>query len=879
MSQLRRGLARVVDFFRRRSLDRDLDEELQAHLDMAAADYRSRGLSEAEAMRQARVDLGGVAQLREARREVRGLPWLDCFLLDLKLAVRRLRKSWGLSLVSVLAMTVAIGLSTVVFAFIETVFWPKLPLPHGGRIVAVQTWHVEEGRRHATDRRDFDRWRDALETVEEIGAFRSGERQVAFGEDATRQWLAEISASAFRVAGTPPLLGRTLVEADESASAPPVAVLGWDLWSSRFAGDTSVLGEPLEIGGTSHTIVGVMPRGFAFPVNHSLWIPLRSGDATPIDPGPYGTTFARLDELATRDDLQAELSSLGTVRESTAEATFDVRAMPYTYAFTDDLEPSTVQRGLRLVVVFLVLLLLPPCANVAVLVYARIAARREEFAARFALGAGRSRIVAQLFTESLALSAVASALALAIARLVLARLEQRLGSTLDGAPPFWMDFGLSLRTTIFAVLLGVVAATVAGLWPALQATGRRMRLGSSLLGSRSVAQLGATWTFLVVVQVGASMAVLPSSVEMAWGTLRASLADPGIEADRFLTARLLPGDAASASGLDLAAWLEELRASPLVDAASASRHVPGSEAWSRLEVETDPDSGSAETSQTFSARINRVHPDFLETLEHRQLLGRGLGPGDFGSPAAVAVIDQRFAARHFAGVEPLGRRVRARSGDAARWWEIVGIVDDLPSHKLHGTLYVPALPLSDDGPADDLAVTLRLQSADSLEAAAAHLRSTTAAALPGHRLDEIRTLEEIYRRESLGDDVGALVLLLATAVVLLLSAAGMSALAAFTVQQRRHEIGVRAALGGQSSRLLYAVFRRAGMQLLLGALVGAALATFVDVYFPIEEAGGRNLPFIVPAAGALLLIVGLTAVLGPARRALRLEPVDVLRQG
>ncbi|MEM1245565.1 MAG: ABC transporter permease [Acidobacteriota bacterium] len=875
MSELRRGLARMHAFVRRRTFDEELDAEIAAHLEMAAADYRARGCSEAEAQRRARVDLGGVAQLREASREVRGLPWLESLTLDVKLALRRLRSAWGLSLVSVVAMTVAIGLATVVFAFLETVFWPRLPVPEGDRLVAIQTWLVEDGRRHATDRRDFDRWRLSLRAAEEVGAFRTRERSVAFSQDVRRQPLAEISASGFRLAGAPPHLGRALVDDDEEPGAPAVAVLGWPLWISRFGQDADIVGKSLEIDGRSHTIVGVMPEGFSFPVNHALWIPLRSSDSAALDPGPYGTTFARLAPGTTRDALQAELDALGTARERRAGETFELRAMPYSYAFTDDLEPGAVQWALRLVVVFLVLLLLPPCANVAVLVYARIASRREEFAARYALGAGRARIVAQLFVESLVLSLFAAAIALACARLVLELLEARLGSALDGAPPFWMHFGLSPRTVLFAVALGVVAALIAGLWPALQATGPRMRLGSSLLGSRSVVQLGATWTFLVIVQVGVSMAVLPSACELAWGTVKTSLAGTGLDAERYLTARVLPADAPTEpADVDPVPWLQALSAGPSVESAGVSHRLSGVEPWARLEIEATKGSTVDETA-TLSARVNHVGSEFFVTVETPQLMGRGFAPADFAAEARSAIVDQRFVERHFGDRDPLGQRLRAAGSDLANGWEIVGVVGNLPAYKTHGTVYVPA----ESPPSGEFAVTLRLRRTDDVQAAASHLRAVTVARLGGYRLDEVRTLSETFQRERLGNSLGATVVVLATFVVLLLSAAGMSALASFTVQQRRHEIGVRVALGGQSTNLLAGVFRRVAVQLLLGALLGAALATFVDARFPIDQAGGRNVPFVVPMAAVLLVCIGLVSALGPARRALRLDPVDVLRNG
>lgn len=260
--------ARIRGFLRPGDLDSDFDREIAAHLDMAEEDGIRRGLSYDEARRTARVQLGGITQLREASRAAWGLPWLDGFALDARLGLRMLRRSWGLTLAGGLAMTIVITIAAVVFVFLDEFMGRTAPpLDEGERVVALQTWDTEAHRRRETSRQDLERWGATLRSVADVGGFQTSERRlIVAGRPAEWVRVAEITASGFRLARVAPLIGRWIDEADAHLAASPVVVIGYDVWQSRFASDAAVIGQTVRLGASVHTVVGVMPQGFAFPV-------------------------------------------------------------------------------------------------------------------------------------------------------------------------------------------------------------------------------------------------------------------------------------------------------------------------------------------------------------------------------------------------------------------------------------------------------------------------------------------------------------------------------------------------------------------------------------------------------------------------------------
>ena len=424
-----------------------------------------------------------------------GISWLD-----VKLGFRMLVRYPGLTLVGGLAMAFAIAIGAVVFEFVTILVHPSLPLDDGDRIVGIRNWDVAASREDPRALHDFVTWREELESIEDLGAFHTLQRNLVTGEGAPEPVIVTaISASAFRVARVPPLLGRSLIEADEQAGAPMVVVIGYGLWQTRFGGDPEVVGRTVRLGTEQTTVVGVMPEGFEFPVSDNLWLPLR---LNVLDyergQGPAIRVFGRLAPGVTLDEAQAELTTIVSHAATAfpdADEHLQSQVMLYPLLILDTSGmislgsitlSQSLERGLMYSInAFYLMFLVLVCGNVALLMFARAATRENEIAVRNALGATRSRIVAQLFAEALVLGGVAAVVGLAAAGFVLKwGLVVADGNLTEGGRlPFWFDDSLAPATVLYAGGLTVLGAVIAGVVPALKLTrGLEARLRQAAVG-------------------------------------------------------------------------------------------------------------------------------------------------------------------------------------------------------------------------------------------------------------------------------------------------------------------------------------------------------------------------------------------------------------
>jgi hypothetical protein len=469
-----------------------------------------------------------------------------------------------------------------------------------------------------------------------------------------------------------------------------------------------------------------------------------------------------------------------------------------------------------------------------------------------------------------------------------------------------MTFDISSRTLLFVAGLAVAGAGVSGLIPALQATKRLARLGVGALAGRTSLRLGATWTTLVIAQVAFSVGVLPLAAELAWGTLRISAVGPGFAAEEFATARValeegrfvlnaretprqMAGEPEGARRQRAALFgnrQRELARRLLVDPGildvAAALCPPGEEPWVFVDIEgrdvpTEVLNGRL---PGFRARFNQVDTAFFDIYQVPGLAGRGFKAGDASEEADAVIVNHNFAETIAPGGNALGRRfryVRATGSEwphgpkADRWYEVVGVVGNLPVTTDARVAYHAAAP----GQIHPAHLQLRLRGGPA--GLAERLRDVAASVDPTLHVDEVRTLAEIYREHRFGDNLGAITIGAVTGSVLLLSAAGLYALMAFTVAQRRREIGIRSALGAQPGHLVAAVFRRAFWQVGAGSAAGMLAAYLAGRYVPIEQIGGLPIPGILPGAAAFMLLVGVFASLGPARRGVRIDPTEALR--
>ncbi len=868
-------MARLRDFLHPVAGDADFDRELEQHLAMAEQDKVRRGMSPEQARREARLELGGPAQLREAARAARGLPWLETFWLDARLGLRMLRRSWGLTLVGGLAMALTIGLGASIFTIWDTFAGMRLPIDEGDRVVAIQPFDRASQRvQMTTPLADFRRWQETLTAVEYLGAMRPFDAEVVTRDGAAGPVrAAEMTPSGFQLARVQPLFGRALIEQDARDRAEPVAVIGYDVWQSVFASDPAVLGQRVEVAGVPHTIVGVMPDGFRFPVSQRLWLPLRVDPVGEERPDSDVFVFGRLAPGATADQLQSEVGLLGLSRRDVAAGapvSLEPRVVPYAAAFFPGIYANSWVTGL----IFLLggLLLIPPCANIAILVYARTVTRRQEFATRTALGAGRARIVMQVFVEVLVLAAGAGVIGFLLAQQFSGRLW-RLPVVGPATLPFWMDFRPSLSTVLCVVGLSVLAAVIAGGVPAWHATGRWRRSGLAALDGRGAgAQLGKTWITLLATQVALTLTILPSAAEMVWGIFRPAIVGPGLPVEEFLTGSLgMEGDVSGFESLSGEA-VRQLRGEAGIVGATLSAAVPLEERFADIEVEGGETSG-------IQARFNSVDDQFFKVFGARLLAGRNFAASDSGPGNTPVIVNRSFVTEILGGGNGLGRRVRYRDTAQTRYaappsgaHEIVGVVEDFPGDN-DGPMMFHPLPR----PTNRVTVTVRAASGIGL--AAARLRALAAGLDSRLRLGSLRSLDDIYWQRRSPDQTFGFVLGMVMVIVFLFSMAGLYTLMTFIVAQRWREIGVRLALGAQPRRLLGGIFRNALVPLMVGASVGCALSLRLHAWLPITEAGGQRIPGIVPISAAVIIGVGLLAVAGPARRAVRVDPTEVLRVG
>jgi predicted permease len=886
-------LSRLIGAFRGRNTR--LDEEIQNHLELLADDYRRRGLSSSGARLAARRAFGGVQQVRETSRDMWSFPALTSAWLDIKLAGRMLVKYPGLTVVGGFGVAVGVAIASATFAVIGLLLAPALPLDDGDRIVALQNWDISAA---SADRRalyDFGIWRNELTTVVDVGAFEPVSRNLlAAGGPPELYAVAQMTASGFRVARVPPILGRHLLDEDERPGAAPVVVIGYDVWRNRFGGNADVVGSTVHLGETRHTVVGVMPQGFRFPLNHRLWIPLRVG-ASEYEPrtGPKVYVFGRLADGKTLQHAQAELAILGR-RMGAGQATYQMlrpQVVPYSHPFTDMDDPENA-RALWLMMLTVFLMLVLACVNVGILVYARTATRHAEIALRTALGASRRRIVFQLFVEALVLSAAGAMGGMILLGGGLTQLDAAV-EQLFGELPFWFSFRVSAATVAYVVLFTIAAGVIVGVVPALKATGWQLRCPlQDLSAASSGMRLGRTWTILIVAQVAFAVALLPPAVFQAWRAVTVGFALPGFPAGEYLTVQLAAGSPDRHAEL-----LQRLEAEPGVVDVTSALVVPGNEptVWVDVEGKAAPSGADAERSGFavlagrfgHEARFNHVAVDFFHAFDVRLMAGRPFSAADASDGSAAVIVNRAFAQDIGGGADLLGRRIRyvGRSGDAApehvelgRWYEIIGVVSDFPAGTtsmglVDAKVYHPASPAHASPPT--LALHVRGVAPGSL---IPRLREIAFSVDPTLQLRAVRTLDAALGQEQRLLRVVAATLSLVALSVVLLSAAGIYAMASFTVTQRRKEIGIRAALGGEPRHVLGAVFASIASQLGIGVVLGVGAAAILEAVTHGDLMEGNGV-VVVPVVVFLMLAVAVCAALGPARRGLRIEPAEARRSG
>ena len=886
----------------RRAAESRIDDEIRFHIEMETQRLeREQHLAHDEAKRRALATFGGVQQHRETLRDGRGTAAFSGLSLDLKLGFRMLVKYPGLTIIGGLAMAFGIWFGAVTFQMFGMLTGTKLPLPDGDRIVRIQSWDAKTLQEEDRVLYDYQLWRSAR-SVTDLGAYRDASVNVQGTDGAAMpERAAEVTASAFRIAPARPLFGRVLAESDESAGAAPVVLLGHDVWTKRFNADPRIVGRNVKIGKSFATVVGVMPEGYRFPIAHEMWLPLRTNVAG-VEPlrGSAIKVFGRLASGMSIENAQAELTALGerlAAQHPATHAQLQAHVLPYTKLSVGD--DMSIIKGLTYF--FVVVLVMVVCSTVALLFFARAAARQTELLVRSALGASRKRIVTQLFAEALVLAGVAAVVGLAMAQLAMTRLGQPyLERAYDNAPlPFWLNFNLSATTIIYALVLALIGAVVAGVMPARKITrglGTQLRAGTSGGGGVS---FGGVWTAVIVTQVAFTVA-LPAVVMLVRSeSNRVKAYDFGFPAQQYLgvtlgvddaTTETLTPEARAAQDAQLSSSLEMLRArlqaEPGVLGVTFVDKFPGGDhVFKRAELVSLPGTAPSWVSTA------SIDPSYFDVLKAPVRAGRGFSRADLSADAHVVIVDQAFVDLVMSGRNPIGHRVRLTDSskpdsNTARlpWYEIVGVVKDLGMESAAMPqrwpgLYLPVVP----GNAG--AINMLVHSRGDALAMVPHVRELATAVDASLRVEKVTRLDQVATATLWLTDLWMTIILGLTTVALVLSLAGIYAVLAYIVARRTREIGVRVALGASARRVVTSIFRRPLIQVTLGVMAGSVLIAFAAaVAGNTEQFRGTDVGALTPfelvlLVGYAILMLGVCtlACVVPTVRALKVQPTEALR--
>ncbi|HEX2168190.1 MAG TPA: ABC transporter permease [Longimicrobiales bacterium] len=879
-------LSRFREFLDARREHDAVAEEMQFHIQREIQHNVDAGMSPADARRKAMRDFGGVERFRESARDERTgarLAELRASWLDWKLGWRMLLRYPGVSIIGGMTLAAAMALGAGFFEFTWEMRDPRLPLEEGERIVRLENFDVAASQVERLSVHDFLIWRDQLESIEQLGAYRPIERNLITADGRSEPVeVAEISPVAFPLTRVPPLLGRPLVEADAAPGADNVVVIGYELWQSRFNTDSSVIGRTVQLSRVPATVVGVMPEQFLFPINHQIWTPLRLAGTLPRTGLPI-RMFGRLREGVSLEAAQAELASIGARMTSANPATHE-HLRPRVLAYAAPTEPLSlmVMTNLSIWVVLLI-----AGTNVATLMFARTALRESEIVVRNALGASRLRVMGQLFVESLVLSLVAAAVGVALAMGFLQYARANFASDVDW--PFWWDISLSLPTVIYTGLIAVGTAAIVGLLPAIRATGPRVQTAlRSIGGGGTQMQIGRVWSALIIFQVALSVLGLPIAIAMTGEQLAQLRMRAAFDAEPYLTFRPeldpdeVPGDDPDlpARMMTLVGELERrLEAEPEVVAVTFADALPAVDyPPAQIEVErgTEPPVIVDTDLENDQVLITAVDPGFFEAFGSPVTAGRSFNSGDVGSAHAVVIINESLAQN--IGGHPVGTRLRTVSDggeqEPAPWLEVVGVVRDLglePTAQGESDLmFTPASVATLPAPPH---VVVRVRG----EAAAFEqkLRETAAEVSPDLRLYDVMTLDEVIWLDDFGGILMTASIVIPVLLVLLLSAAALFALMSVAVARRTREIGIRLAVGASPRALLAALFKRAALQIGLGVVAGNLLVLALMSVI-VEEASVVPTALPMLAASLIMVIVGIGACFIPARRALNVPPTEAL---
>ena len=888
MAVFRECLRRLWGALRRNPADHDLERELRFHLEQAEEELRGKGHSPAEAARLARVRLGGFSQTMEALRDQRGWPWLDDLLTDVRIGVRGLARRPGFTLVAVLTLTLGIGATTAVFTVVDNFLFRPPPFEHVERLMGIrdvnpaQGWTVEDNV--PTSPGNFLDWRAQSRSFDHMTAWRNWFYSVAgpVGSDTVPEQIrgVRISPSFFAMLGVQAVVGRTFLPEEEAPGRDRVVILTDGLWQRRYGGDPGIIGETLLVDGQPFTVVGVLPRDFHFlQTDFEMWMPLAADEHFRERDDHSVSVWARLAAGVSREAAQAELDAITRRLEV---------AYPDTNAgWSAALVPIYPQRyGGLLERALLVLLgavgcvLLIACANVANLLLVRAAARQRELAVRVAVGASRGRLVRQMLAESGLLAALGGAGGLVLAAIgirLLAPLLPVIGSYTDPSPQ--IDYRV-LAFTVAAVLLTTL---LFGLLPAVRTTRTDMLRVAASPGGWSAGRA------LLVVELALSVMLLGGAALLGQSLWNLQGVDAGFRTDRLLTMQVWLPERKYPSPASVQTFsddvLQRVESLPGVRRVSTVNTRPFLGWFLGLQVEV-PGYLPPETMEGGGMLTYRVVSDrYFETLGAELVEGRAFSTGDRPDGAAVTVVNEAAAARYWPEAEPIGRQLRPRFQPGAApwipegradWFTVVGVVRDFREHQIEEPA-VPVIYLSQRQNPSRL-MNLMVSTQGPATSVANAVQREIRAVDGDLGVYDLKTMDTILSDVVALPRFNALLIWLFAALALSLSAIGVHGVTSHLVALRTREFAIRIAVGAQPRKIFRTVALETAWVGAAGILVGLAgslllARTMASVLY---EVAATDAMVLAGAAGAVLA-VALSACCRPARTAMRVDPMRVLR--
>lgn len=881
-AKLRAFWRRLSGTLRRADAAQEFNAELEAHVAMDTEAGIKAGLHVTEARRQALLRLGGAEQVRQAHRERRGYLWLEQFVQDVRHGFRTLRCSRSFTITAILTLGLGIGACTAIFSMVNAVLIRSLPYGDPQRLVYLFTpnpnWKVPP-EVICPGYGDFHEIKRGNKSFTEMTTYEQALFKVTTRGATQPIGAARVDESFFSTLQSTTELGRTLNADDNQPSHSHVAVISHSLWVSMFGANADVLKHSLELNGASYQIIGVMPRAFEYPfkadlpygnphiVSTNIWVPLALTPKQRVDRGiDDNVVVARL--LAGVSIAQAQ-SEFGAMM-----ARFD-RLYPTEFgdwgalveSFTG-LSIGPVRPLMNLLLGAVALVLLISCGNAANLLLARAAERARELGVRAALGAGRSRMVRQLLTESMLIGIGGCGVGMILAFLFL-----RLLPHLDpGNIPRLNEASLDGRVLLVAIVASLATSVIAGLLPAASAS--RMQLAEFLKSNNATGKAmrhGRSQSALIVAQTAMVVVLLAGAGLILRSYIKVISVDTGFS-QSTLTMNLSLGDHGQ-QPTGRAAYFKRLIARinnlPGVNSAGAVTDLPlaKSESLGTFWV----DGFANEKDQVVESRS--ITPRYFDAMQIPLIAGRNFVESDDAGPAHPVIVNERFARTYFANRDPIGGRI---SGDEtkAQWNTVVGVVADVRHTSLEEDpqpqIYSPAY----DSRESSLAVRSSLPPA----AMANEIRSALKATDPDLTFSDVQTMGNLVSAASARRRFQTSLMVAFAAIALLLALVGLYGLMAFSVNRRTREVGIRMALGAERSDVLILILRNAAALVgtgLLAGLVCTWLATRALKSFLFGV--GEHDPATVIAVSALLIICGLIAALVPARRAASIDPMQALR--